>query len=200
MDFAPWNQLDSSLKELLLGLLCPDPAERWTMERIQENAWIKIANPFMDQNGQCSDPDSLAYTMAEYRSGSSQQYKQQQSQEQQQQSNDEPFPSLSQPEIMHRNQNTNNSQMMVISTQDYGRHSDISFSQPMQDRESSSSSSYPTNNGSSGKFVVMNQLLTRFYCAAGVNQIMEQLMTCLESFLVPYKRVQSNKVLLRMIN
>lgn len=63
--YAPWNRFEAGVKDLLLRLLRPRPADRLTLDEALAHPWVCRANPLMAGDHLCADPARLAELLEE---------------------------------------------------------------------------------------------------------------------------------------
>ncbi|CAK7337181.1 unnamed protein product [Dovyalis caffra] len=59
----PWDHITASAKELVRGMLCTDPSQRFTAQQVLDNSWMKYDGPYPEEPSQhekqsCEEWDS----------------------------------------------------------------------------------------------------------------------------------------------
>lgn len=63
LNYEPWNQFQSEVKTLILGILNIDTTKRYTISDILKSKWLSQYNPLLSDDGRCVDPRILAERM-----------------------------------------------------------------------------------------------------------------------------------------
>ncbi|KAJ6761287.1 CALCIUM-DEPENDENT PROTEIN KINASE 34-LIKE [Salix purpurea] len=48
----PWDHIAESAKELVKGMLCTDPSQRFTAQQVLDNSWMKYDGPYLEESSQ----------------------------------------------------------------------------------------------------------------------------------------------------